>query len=384
MAHELAPPPRSWAPPTCLDGANLFFAGFSEVGRHVTWIRKQLDCVPSCKPRCLRPGEELKPQPSADCLYGNLTIDTVTERCHNAGAIRMFQRDAKGMLGMSSGDLKNESVKMSAAQAFTELRDGLCRERRYGEIGGINATCSHRAAAFNMTYRWKTFQSDGFDSADRARIREAARRGGPVFVILEGGGPHHFAKFREHHKIRAPKTLFTTVDDRWNMPQEWVDDYMRGTKALMRLHTTDVPPNVCVLWKAMQIGPRSDENGSHHPSVVNGMHQWLNRFAISAAQDAGIGVLDLTDLTMRMRAAPKTSGTHTATSVEGDPYHGFPHAVLAPEMLLRMCATCSRVLAQEQRGQAGPRPATPTSKEGPPSVQPQCRAAPPPAAVAST
>ena len=332
----------SWQPPPCLDDAAIFFLGFSEVGRHVTWMRKQLDCVPSCRPRCLRPGEELKLQPSKDCAYGNLTIDTVTSRCHGAGALRMFSREAKAMLNMSSGDLKKQTIKQKATDAFTELRDGLCRENRYGVIGGINASCSHREATFRMTYRWKTFQSDAFDAHDEARIREAASRASRVFVILEGGGPHHFAKFREHHLVRAPKTLFTTVDDRWNLPQHWIDDYMLNTKALMRRHSREsLPSNVCVLWKTMHIGSRSNETGSHHPSVVNGMHHWLNRLAISAAAERGIGVLDLSDLTMGMSAAPKLTGAHTATTIEGDPYHGFPQHVLVPELLRRMCTRCN-------------------------------------------
>jgi len=329
----------NWDPPRCLDGTTIFFIGFSEVGRHVTWARQQLDCVPSCKPRCLRPGEELKAMPSADCPYGNLTIDTVTSRCHTAGAIRMFQREAKGLLAMSSGDLKNESTKMSSAQAFTELRDGLCRQNRYGVLGGINASCTHASATFNMSYRWKTFQTDPFDNDDHARIRSAAKRG-PVFVVLEGGGPHHLAKFREHHTIRRPKSLFTTVDDRWNMPQTWIDDYVRGTKTLMRRHLDRLPTNVCLFWKTMHIASRSDEPGSHHPSVVNGLHHWLNRLAISSASDLGIGVLDLSNITMNMSAGKKLTGRHTATTAEGDPYHGFPQSTLMPELLRRMCASC--------------------------------------------
>ena len=242
------------------------------------------------------------------------------------------------MLGLSAASLVNSSLRSSTA--FTELRDGLCRESRYGSIGGINASCTHPRATFNVSYRWKTFQNDVFDAEDRARVLAAAGHGGPVVLVLEGGGPHHFAKFREHHRVRRPDTLFTTVDDSWNWPQFWIDDYINSTKRLMRLHG-GLPANVCVLWKTMNIAPRSNQTGSHHPSVVNGVHHWLNRIAISIAQDLGIGVVDLSDLTISMRATPKLSGAHATRTSEGDPYHGFSLQLLTPELLRRTCAACS-------------------------------------------
>ena len=368
-AHA-AGPTTALAPPGCLDGAHLFFTGFSEIGRYVTWIRKTLDCVPDCAPSCMRPGEALKAQPSSDCPYSNLTIDTVTSRCHKAGALRTFQSKAKSMLGLSAASLINTSITSHAA--FTELRDGLCRESRYGNIGGINASCAHGEVAFNMTYRWKTFQSDIFDGDDRARIRSVARRGGPVYVILEGGGPHHFAKFREHHRVRAGKsTLFTVADDRWSWPQHWIDDYVASTKALMRQHVNDsLPANVCVLWKAMHIGPRANETRAadgdassgghlHHPSVVNGVHQWLNRLAISHARDLGIGVLDLSDLTMGVVPDRKLTGAHASATSEGDPYHGFPLQKMVPELLGRICAACEAA-RDAAASRAGARPAATT------------------------
>lgn len=328
-----------------MDGAHLFFSGFSEVGRYVSWIRKQLDCVPDC-------GYERLDCRSRDgnadaCGYMNMTIDTVTPKCHTPGAQRMFQRAAKGMLGLSSGSLKNSSL--TAAMAWIELRDGLCRESRYGVLGGINASCASGRVAFNMTYRWKTFQHDDFDAADRARVLAAAKRGGPVFLVLEGGGPHHFAKFPEHHRVRAPHTLFTTVADDWNWPQRWIDDYVNSTKALLRLHvgTDRLPPNVCVLWKAMHVGPRLNTGqlvSSHHPSVVNGPHHWLNRLAISAAQDLGIGVVDLSEYTMAAPPIPKLNGAHFSKSAEGDPYHGFPLDKLTPVMLKQMCSQCAQAM----------------------------------------
>lgn len=339
------PPSPSWVPPICLDGSHLFFFGYSEVGRHVTWIREQLDCLPSCSQQCTSSGSKLAAGSHiGSCKRFNLTVSSVTPMCFQAGAKSRFTREAKGMLNMSSRDLKHEAIRLSVTAAFTELRDGLCRENRYGGMGGINASCMHASSKFNMNYRWKTFQSDGYDAGDQARVLEVARHGGPVIVILEGGGPHHFAKFPEHHRVRTGKskqTLFTAVEDGWRMPQTWVDDYMMGTKALLRRHATAYPSNVCVLWKTMHIGPRSNNTSTHHPSVVNGLHHWLNRLAIAASQDARVGILDLSDLTMTMTATPKLTGAHAAVSAEGDPYHGFPQGVLVPELLQRACSRCS-------------------------------------------
>jgi hypothetical protein len=343
----------TWEPPTCIHGGQLFFVGFSEVGRYVTWMRKSLDCVPDCRPSCLRAPLHSGPSKlDPSCPYGNLTIDTVTSRCFQAGASRMFQREAKGYLNLSAASLKGTSIR--SAQAFTELRDGLCREYKYGNIGGINASCAAGGVgvSFNMTFRWKTFQKDRFDADDLARVQFAARHGRPVFVVLEGGGPHHFARFREHHRVRfghrGSKTLFTATDDRWSWPQAWIDDYVAGTKALMRLYASArLPPNVCVLWKALHIAPRANKTSEsylHHPSVANGPHQWLNRLAISSAQDLGIGVVDMSDLTLTTRPVPKLTGLHPSDPTEGDPYHGFPLQQMAPELLKRMCAACTRAL----------------------------------------
>ena len=142
-----------------------------------------------------------------------------------------------------------------------------------------------------------------------------------MFVILEGGGPHHFAQFKDHATNRQPESLFTTVSDYWSWPQAWTNHYVNATKALMRFHS-GYPPNVCVLWKAMHVGPRSRNNlGYHHPSVVNGPNHMLNRLAISAAQDVGMPVIDLTELTSKKQPTTKEDGAHRSMAPDGDPYH---------------------------------------------------------------
>ena len=374
---ELGLPP--WNPPPCLDGAHIFFSGFSEIGRHQTWIRRELDCVPSCKPICLQKDEEGKATPSQNCDWANLTTDAMNSRCGWKGIATRFGRKAEQLLNLTvklpkrryygpkgpegdalyAAETKSylELLNQTRAYGFkdykwatTELRDGLCREDRYGQAGGINASCATAHVAFNISYVWKTFQHNGHDLDHVARVRAAASGGGRVFVLLEGGGPHHFTKFRDHHSIRKPDTLFTTVDDRWNWPQEWIDDYVASTKALMKLHVDAMPPNVCVLWKPMHISPRSIKNGTiHHPSAQNGINHWLNRLAMSAAHDLGVPVVDLTDITLSAWPAQKLWGAHPSTTEEGDPYHGYDLRVLTPVLLERMCAKCASRFARGAR-----------------------------------
>ena len=334
-------------PPSCLEGATIFFIGFSEIGRYWTWLRDDLRCTPELRPSCLQTEEQLARKPRKACLPTNLSVEHMAGHCHNAGYQSIFAAKAARHFKVP--------LRVHDLWRLRELRDGLCRQRVYGEVGGINASCTARDASrhFKISYRWKTFQTDKYDALDRLRVLKASARG-RVFVVLEGGGPHHFTKFKEHMESRQPhatSTIFTSANDSWNWPQHWIDDYVAGTKRLLRLHAQASAPssNTCVLWKAMHVGPRdTNTDGMHHPSVVNGANQWLNRLAISAVQDiSGVaGVLDLTEHTQTRIPGKKFGGAHAAATAEGDPYHGYDKAWLAPLLLQRMCELCVPIFAK--------------------------------------
>lgn len=326
-----------WNPPSqCLAGANLFFYGFSEVGRYFTWLNNATYCHSMPSNMCL----DMRPKTAINqCPKDQLSISSLGNRCHSPGAHKFWAEEARRIL-----NVKKKKDHVEDTLQLIDLRDGLCREHNHGKVGGLNMTCLRSGTRFNMSYRWKTFQRDAFDVEDRTKIvaAAAADRSRPVFVILEGGGPHHFAQFKDHAMTRQPESVFTTVSDDWSWPQAWTNHYINATKALMRLHS-GYPPNVCVLWKAMHVGPRSrNDLGYHHPSVVNGPHHMLNRLAISAAQDAGVPVIDLTELTITRQPFPKDDGAHRSVTPDGDPYHGYPLSVLGPELVSQMCAKCSR------------------------------------------
>ena len=335
-----------WTPPPCLDGASIFMLGFSEIGRYWTWMQRELNCTLSEWSPCVASRR-------AKCPRIGLDISHATHHCYNAGYQAIFGQKAARRLKVKY-DVRIKSQ-------INELRDGLCRERVYGDVGGLNASCTTAfdgREPFKISYRWKTFQTDKFDAADRMRIMHAAQRHqGHVIVILEGGGPHHFAKFVEHFHARQGgkrgPSLFTVVNDTWRWPQYWIDDYMRGTKQLMQRHAwiANASSNVCVLWKAMHIGPRdaSPARRLHHPSVVDNINHRLNRLAVSAAREIPeMRVVDLSDLTMQTSPSKKLSGAHKANTSEGDPYHGYSHAWLTPILMDRICEACSSKWARHR------------------------------------
>eukprot|EP00908_Phaeocystis_cordata_P006771 Transcript_17393.p1 GENE.Transcript_17393~~Transcript_17393.p1 ORF type:complete len:439 (+),score=27.32 Transcript_17393:193-1317(+) len=328
--------------------------GFSELARNLNWLQAQKNCTHSSGSLCpelssrrsskTSEAQKVRGRRLRRCETQKLDYEALMDKCHEAGVLAYWSKKATSFL-----TTLDPSVPLNGRRPL-ELRDGLCREDRFGSLGGINATCSTPTARFNTTYRWKTFQHDVFDFADQLRVFDAARRG-PTIVVLEGAGPHHFVKFREHYQTRfsapvAPgvpqkqAVLFTAFDDFFDFPQHWIDDYVAQTKALLRLYSSP-PQNVCVVWKMLSIGPRSNLTRTHHPSVLNGPHHWLNRMTKPIVEEHGIKVLDMTDLTLSMVPAPKLDGFHaTPSSPEGDPYHGFRYNELTPPMMERICKLC--------------------------------------------
>ena len=89
---------------------------------------------------------------------------------------------------------------------------------------------------------------------------------------------------------------------------------------------------------------------AHHPSARNGLHEWLNRMATTVAHEHGVGVLDLSDLTIEHPPPPKrvhragegaAAGRRLATeTTEGDLYHGFNSTLLLLPFVERACRLC--------------------------------------------
>ena len=338
----------------CLrNGASFTIIGFSEANRYWSWFKDAKRCEPEVKMMCagalanrmwgVMNNPHLHANRSKKCSYQSTTVNTVGQHCSNAANRQAYANQARHQLtraGLYKHPLMPRNDKRE--DWFLELRDGLCRQTLYAEIGGIN--CTSEWANFTMHYRWKTFQTDHTDEYDKQRWMRAAEQGRRVFVLLEGGGPHHFVHFPEHTLTRTARrqTLFTHVNDSWKWPKDWLDDYALRTKQLMRRHALPRLPGVCIIWKAMHIGPRvGGADVLHHPSVVDGIHDQLNRIAAAAAQEIGIVYIDLTDITRGLRPAKKVVGMNKADGPEGDPYHGYPHAELAPVLLRRMCAACN-------------------------------------------
>ena len=304
-------------------------------------MRTELGCAVDLWPSCLDWKETHNRHPRSGCKLVNMTVDRMAGHCHSQFNHRLFHGKAAKYMRSTRGVNKTYLD-------LIELRDGMCREHIYTHVNGLNASCGVAGRGIRMSFRWKTFQMDRQDSMDRLNVQRAAERSRRVFVVIEGAGPHHFAKFKEWslhvHRTRvAEKTLFTAVNETWNWPEYWIDDYVRETKQLMQMHLASYPRGqVCVVWKAMTIGPRLIGTDVHHPSVVNGVNHWLNRLARSAAEDLGIGVLDLSDLTMATAPARRLNGTHAAKTGEGDPYHGYSKDRLAPVLAERLCELCRR------------------------------------------
>jgi hypothetical protein len=152
-----------------------------------------------------------------------------------------------------------------------------------------------------------------------------------------GGGPHHFSKHADH-----VQSLQWQVEDSFIWPQEWLSEYVSSTAQLISAIQGSSGllghPNVCVLWRTNNVGPRANGAGPHHPSARNGLHDWLNRFTIPMMQRANVGVLDTTDLTSAHAPSPQMRADGLR---EGDLYHGYNATDIVPLLCTRTCSQCS-------------------------------------------
>ena len=193
------------------------------------------------------------------------------------------------------------------AQDYRNL--SACRERLYSRKPYV-ASCTRFNASIH--YEWKSLLfHEQYDSTFRHRVAAAAKANPsqPVLAILNAG-PHHFSQFDDH-----THSLHWSIDDAYAFPQKWFDSYYDGAARLFDAFAPrSLPDNVCVLWRTSNIGPRlvdashhgsSKPRTSHHPSARNGLHDWLNRVATAMAHRAGMGVIDLSDLTANINPPVK-------------------------------------------------------------------------------
>ena len=280
----------------CLSGAQIFFAGFSEMHMISEAVAQNLAC--------------------------NSTAQTTSHH--------------------------------SCASSRGAGNQALCRERVYS-ARPLEARCIHD---MSIHYEWKSFAMSHREYEHRRRIVAAAVTHPFVLVVL-GVGVHHFTKFNTHSY-----GLFHNVDDEYLWDQAWIDDYVSGMTSLFELYAAaTLPHNVCVVFKSSNIGKRTfpknatnQERLLHHPSSINGIHHWLDRFAMPLAKRAGIGVVSLVDITSGLE--PVGFGIpggllHKGDALEGDVYHGYPGGLLADVVLERACALCPRQCGRGPRSSLG-------------------------------
>ena len=280
---------------SCLPrNTQLYFRGFSELRQVASWLSEALSCE-------------------------NGSGLSATEECH-----------------------KKLTPPGSPWPSPSQYRDlSSCREDLYSRQPH-HASCRARSATLH--YEWKSRMWSEHDATFHQRLKEAATssRGAPVLAVLSGG-PHHFNHLLDHNH-----SLHHSVADAFAYPQPWLDDYYAGASALFDAFApSTLPSNVCVLWRTSNVGPRCHCAPrcncalAHHPSTRNGLHDWLNRWASAMARKAGIGVLDVSDLTATVMPRADDGSV--------DFYHGFNSSLLLEPLVERACAACARAWATRRR-----------------------------------
>ena len=326
--------PINLADLSCLHGTSIFVAGFSEQRQIVSWLHEALTCKP---PGLVKEDE---------CL------------------------------------LREQALAPKGHLPKNYRRLALCRETLYSHRPYEGRRC---ALNISLHYEWKSFMwNEARDSTFLARVRNAASRNSrPILVLLGGSPAHHFSQHSDHRQ-----ELQWAVDDAHDWNQAWIDDYLNATLQLFDAFgpSARLPANVCVLWRTSNIGPRhlpANGDGSillsaatmldtmHHPSVRNGVHDWLSRFTVSLARRAGLGVLDTNDITYthppppvaaRVAVVNGSTGASSARECtgqncrrvwrsvwrEGDLYHGWNASMILPSLCRRACNACHASLAAAQ------------------------------------
>ena len=267
----------------------LYFRGYSELRQVASWLSEALECT-------------------GDAL-------SATEACHTK--------------------LTPAGEPWPAPSQYRDL--SACREELYARrphrtsCRGLNAS---------LHYEWKSRMWSEYDAAFHRRLVNEASASAEPMLILLNGGPHHFNHLPEHSHL-----LHHAVPDSFAFPQSWFDDYLEGTRALFAAFAPrTLPAHACVLWRTSNVGPRIEGRTAHHPSARNGLHDWLNRWTAALARQAGIGVVDTSDLT----AGVLPQGPDGSV----DFYHGFNSSLVLEPLVARACAQCPRGWAGSARARS--------------------------------
>ena len=327
------PPP---AVARCLAGSQLFAAGPSELANILGWLTG---------------GEVISTRANTDRMKKNEATQQVEQ--NRLAAARSLSCTTRRNLGDRHWQC-----------AGSYRRRAHCREDLYARRP-FEANCSGwRGPGFSVTFRWKSFAYSTPDDEMRAAIARAlaADDDRHVLVVLSQIGGVQFNRFGAHRE-----SMLHNVRDDEPWPQEWIDDYVNQTQRLLTafapsaLHQlADSHPRrdhapqrrrrrrLCVVWRTQNIASRhaNASEPRHHPSSANGVHHWLSRIAIALARQAGIGTVDMTNVTMRSRPLSYSadgrgskSPSH-ADALEGDVYHGYPSSFLGPLFLQALSREC--------------------------------------------
>eukprot|EP00966_Prymnesium_polylepis_P226460 5238517-Prymnesium_polylepis.1 len=245
---------------TCLEGAEVYYVGFSEMRHMLQSVEAEMGC-------------------------------SATKNAQK------YATSVTAHQGICSGwnNVRHHYTKM--AHGYGPFRDSLCREALYSEKP-FQMHCNRSSyPSFTVSYEWKSFAYSQRDLLHKQRVLAAARTR-PFVMVLLSVGAHHFTKLAGHRY-----ESFHAVEDDMPFRQEWINNYMNETLALLELFSREsLPDNVCVVWKANNVGMRVHSKNRtissiHHPSAFNGIHHWMNRFTQPLAARYGVGYVDLTDLT---------------------------------------------------------------------------------------
>ena len=312
--HQLSAPVDAPSELGCMRDATIFLRGYSELRQMSSWLHLALGCAGAtltaqdpCMTDMIPPNEAYVPF----ALYRNLSA---------------------------------------------------CRERWYHAH-------PHRTACnlnVKLHFEWKSLMWSDYDAAFRERVVEAARASASSrIVVVLNGGPHHFTKFHDHDHW-----MYHGMPVAFDYPQHWFDDYLASAQKLFEAFAPrSLPSNVCVLWRTSNVGARfpgakCKPRAMQHPSSRNGMHDWLNRWAVALAKSYGIGVVDTNDLSSRDENGPPSA--RRGEIIEGDLYHGFNSSLLLVPFVERSCHACGpwRSEVGAQVGVLGSRHSSVRSRDG--------------------
>ena len=327
----LARSPPYDAPPrvrSCLEGAHVFASGPSELAILLAWLTG---------------GTSISTRRNTASM--NELERTQTVEINHMGAHRTLTCSTRRNLG---------DRRFSCLGGYRYR--ALCREEMFARLP-FEANCtgtrgsSWRGTSFQLTYQWKSFQISRADAMLRASVASAIARGHArrVIVVLSAG-MQHWSRFIEHREA-----LLHNVRDDEPWPQVWFDNWINSTMRLFSLfsptsflNATKASPSICVVWRAQNVAPRHANHSNiwHHPSAMNGVHHYLNRIGIGMARLWGIHPLDLTNYTLSMPPLDhpiNQDGSGRADRVsagDGDVYHGYQPARLAPRFLESLANAC--------------------------------------------